>query len=82
MNLENSLKKLGIEQTFRYVFKDPETNMRKLMDWADSFDKDDCLPAQRKAIREAVEDPDHPYCRSHRRCHMPASGQVRHAARN
>lgn len=61
MNLENSLKKFGIEQTFRYVYKDPETNMRKLMDWADSFDKDDCFPAQRKAIREAVEDPDHPY---------------------
>ena len=32
MNLGNSLKKLGIEQTFRYVYKDPEPNMRKLMD--------------------------------------------------
>lgn len=37
MNLGNSLKKLGIEQTFRYVYKDPEPNMRKLMDWADRF---------------------------------------------
>ena len=27
MNLGNSLKKLGIEQTFRYVYKDPEPNM-------------------------------------------------------
>ena len=32
MNLGNSLKKLGIEQTFRYVYKDPEPNMRNLKD--------------------------------------------------
>ena len=60
MNLGNSLKKLGIEQTFRYVYKDPEPNMRKLMDWADRFAGNE-FEGQRKAIREVIENKDHPY---------------------
>ena len=60
MNLGNSLKKYGIEQIFRYVYKDPEPNMRKLMDWADKF-SGGVMEPQRKAIREAVENPEHPY---------------------
>lgn len=60
MNAANTLKKLGIEQTFNYVYKDPDKNMKKLMDWADKFSKGEFAPA-RKAIREAIEDPNHPY---------------------
>lgn len=60
MNASNTLKKLGIEQTFNYIYKDPDKNMEKLMDWADKFSKGD-FPSQRKAIREAIENPDHPY---------------------
>ena len=60
MNFSNSLKKFGIEQTFKYVYKDPEPNLRKLMDWADSFSGGAFAP-QRKAIREAVENVNHPY---------------------
>ena len=54
MNLGNSLKKLGIEQTFRYVYKDPEPNMRKLMDWADRFAGNE-FEGQRKAIRKSLK---------------------------
>ena len=60
MNLSNSLKRFGIEQTFKYVFKDPEPNMRKLIDWADSFSKGS-LETERRAIREVIENKDHPY---------------------
>ena len=60
MNLGNSLKKLGIEQTFRYVYKDPEPNMRKLMDWADRFAGNE-FEGQRKTIREVIENKEHPY---------------------
>ena len=35
MNAANTLKKLGIEQTFNYIYKDPDKNMNKIMDWAD-----------------------------------------------
>lgn len=27
MNASNTLKKLGIEQTFNYIYKDPDKNM-------------------------------------------------------
>ena len=60
MNASNTLKQLGIEQTFNYIYKDPDKNMEKLMDWADKFSKGD-FPSQRKAIREAIENPEHPY---------------------
>ena len=59
MNASNTLKKLGIEQTFNYIYKDPDKNMGKLMDWADKFSKGG-FPSQRKAIREAIENPEHP----------------------
>ena len=60
MNASNTLKKLGIEQTFNYIYKDPDKNMEKLMDWADKFSNGN-FPSQRKAIREAIENPEHPY---------------------
>lgn len=60
MNLTNSMKKFGIEQTFKYVYKDPETNLRKLMDWGDSF-ANGSFPAQRALIRRIIEDENHPY---------------------
>lgn len=43
-----------------YLYKDPEKNLRIIMDWADKFSGGE-FPSQRKAIREAIEDPNHPY---------------------
>ena len=47
MNAANTLKKLGIEHTFNYIYKDPDKNMSKLMDWADKFSKGG-FPSQTK----------------------------------
>lgn len=60
MNPKKTLQKFGIEQAFRYVVKDPETNLIKIMDWADKFAGDDFV-RQRKDIRELLENKDHPY---------------------
>lgn len=60
MSVANTIKKLGLEQAFDYLYKDPEHNMLKLMDWADKFAAGEFKP-QRKAIREAMENPEHPY---------------------
>ena len=60
MSFTNTLKKLGIEQTINYLYKDPEKNLRIIMDWADKFSGGE-FPSQRKAIREAIEDSNHPY---------------------
>ncbi|MGN0711962.1 MAG: hypothetical protein ACI4LO_09375, partial [Anaerovoracaceae bacterium] len=60
MDAIKTLKKFGIEQTFNYIYKDPEQNMLKIMDWADKFSDGEFLP-QRKAIREAITDTEHPY---------------------
>lgn len=60
MNLSATMKKLGIEQIMKYLYKDPEVYLPKLMDWADDFSGGDFAP-QRRAIREAIENPDNPY---------------------
>ena len=60
MNASNTLKKLGIEQTFNYIYKDPDKHMLKMMDWADKFADGEFI-SQRKMIREAITNPEHPY---------------------
>ncbi len=60
MNAASTLKKYGLEQAFDYLYKDPDKNLLKIMDWADKFAGDEFVP-QRKAIRQAIEDPTHPY---------------------
>ncbi len=60
MDASTTLKKFGLEQAFRYLYKDPEKNLKKLMDWADKFSKGG-FPNQRRVIREIIEDPSHPY---------------------
>ena len=59
-NASKTLSKFGIEQTFNYVYKDPDKNMRKLMDWADKFSKGE-FEAPRREIRRAIDEPNHPY---------------------
>lgn len=60
MSVATALKKLGIEQAMKYLYKDPESNLKSLMDWADKFSKGE-FATQRKMIREAVENPENPY---------------------
>ena len=57
MNAGNTLKKLGIEKTFDYIYKDPDKHMPKMMDWADKF-ADGEFVTQRRMIREAITNPD------------------------
>ena len=60
MNLINSMKRFGIEQTFKSLHKDPEPNLRKMMDWADRFSGGEFGP-ERRAVRDAIENPTNPY---------------------
>lgn len=60
MNAATTLKKFGLEQAFHYIYKDPDKNMLKIMDWADKFAGDNFI-SQRRMIREAITNPEHPY---------------------
>ena len=60
MDFSTTLKRFGVEQLIRYLHKDPEKNMLRLMDWADKFAKGEFV-SQRKLIREAISTPAHPY---------------------
>lgn len=60
MNVSTTIKKFGLEQAFNYLYKDPEKNLLKIMDWADKFAGDEFV-SQRAMVREAITDPNHPY---------------------
>ena len=60
MNVSTTIKKFGLEQAFNYLYKDPEKNLLKIMDWADKF-AGNGFESQRAMIREAITDPNHPY---------------------
>lgn len=60
MDVSATMKKFGLEAAFKYLQKDPEKNLLKLMDWADRFAGDEFV-SQRKMIRDAMTDPEHPY---------------------
>ena len=60
MDVSTTIKKFGIEQALNYLYKDPQKNMLKLMDWADKFSHGEFVN-QRRTIRDAVENPEHPY---------------------
>lgn len=53
MSINTSIKKLGIEQCIKYLYKDPEKNLRTLMDWADKFSQGKFVK-HRKLIRQAI----------------------------
>ncbi|MCD7880095.1 MAG: radical SAM protein [Clostridiales bacterium] len=60
MDVGNAIKKFGMEQAIAYLQKDPEPNMKKLIDVGDKV-AGGMFPRQRNAIREAVYNPDNPY---------------------
>ncbi len=60
MQISTLLKRFGIEQAFHYLAKDPENNLLHLINWADKFSHGEFEP-QRKIIREAITNTNHPY---------------------
>ena len=50
MSASTTIKRLGLEKAFQYLYKDPEKNLPKLIDWADKFSKGE-FPSQRAAVR-------------------------------
>lgn len=60
MSVASTIKKVGIEQMIKYLYRNPEKNLSALMDWADRFSRGEFGP-QREVIRHAIEDPRDPY---------------------
>jgi MoaA/NifB/PqqE/SkfB family radical SAM enzyme len=60
MNVFTTMKRYGLNKAFEYLYKDPDAHIPELLDWADRFSKGE-FEGQRKAIRAACTDPEHPY---------------------
>ena len=60
MKMPIALQKFGIEKAFDYLRRNPEKNMRRLLSWAEKYGGN-MYPTQLKQVRDAVEDPAHPF---------------------
>ena len=60
MSTMDTLKKFGIEQAINALYKDPEKNLPRLMNWGDKI-ADGEFVGVRKSLRSAIEDPENPY---------------------
>lgn len=60
MNVKAFIQKFGLEQTVNFLQKNPETNLKKLMNAADKF-LDGEFESQRNMIRDAIDNPENPY---------------------
>lgn len=60
MSVSESIKKFALTRAVRGLYRDPEKNMRRLIDLADRF-SGGSFPAQRRAIRAAIEDKSNAY---------------------
>lgn len=57
MDMKTWVASKGLQQACKYIGKDPETNIPKLMELVDKF-AGDSYQSQRDAIRKVVNDPD------------------------
>ena len=55
MSLQKSIQNFGIKQALKYMEKDPEENIPKLMDMVDKFAPDGWYEAQRNIILDLAE---------------------------
>ncbi len=59
MNLSNRAVRLGLTTAFRFIGKDPDKNLPKLMRWVDRFagEGSGSFISQRQAFRNVIDDP-------------------------
>ncbi|MDD4508757.1 MAG: radical SAM protein [Eubacteriaceae bacterium] len=60
MAIKYNLEKFGIKQAVKWISKNPDKNLIKLMDWVDKFAHGEFV-GQRQAVRAAIEDENNAY---------------------
>lgn len=60
MNATTTIKKYGMEKIFDYMYKDPEKNLKKLMNLAEKH-AGKMYPNQISQFRDLVDNPENPY---------------------
>ena len=68
MSLQKSIQNFGIKQALKYMEKDPEENIPKLMDMVDKFAPDGWYEAQRNMIRKVILPEFHFQCKFKGKC--------------
>jgi len=56
-SIKEKVQAFGVKQALAYLDKDPDTNIPKLLDWIEKYDRKGTLAPQIKGVREAIANP-------------------------
>ena len=56
--IKHSLSAFGVKKVFRYLSKNPEKNLYKVINWLKAYDKQGMLKSQIKNVEDVVKDPE------------------------
>ena len=82
MSISENMKRFGLMSAYRYLDKDPEKNIPKLMDYVDKLMPGEEFASQRLAIRKIIQQPDSNWYKLLRSLWTDIDGQVRKAIFN
>ena len=58
MALKEKVQIFAVQKALEYLDKDPQTNLPKLVDWVEAFDRKEALKDQIRAVRQVVDNPE------------------------
>ena len=57
-SMMETVQSFAVKQALKYVEREPEKNLPKLLDWADKFDKENLYAKQREVFHHVLEHPE------------------------
>jgi MoaA/NifB/PqqE/SkfB family radical SAM enzyme len=56
MDIQSRLKSMGVKTVYKYIDRDPEKNIPKILDWLEDHDEHNAITNQVRAVRNAITD--------------------------
>lgn len=63
MDISARVKAMGLKAAYKYIERDPDENIPKLLDWLEKIDKKGSIASQVKAVKSVINDPDNNWSR-------------------
>ena len=63
MDISARVKAMGLKAAYKYIERDPDENIPKLLDWLEKIDKKGSIAPQVKAVKSVINDPDNNWSR-------------------
>ena len=63
MDISSRVKSMGLKVVYKYIERDPDENIPKIIDWLEKYDRKGTIASQVKAVKSVINDPDNNWWR-------------------